>query len=95
MTISDIGHSDKYSGYHIKIISKLGGEICQKTFKFDDFLEFDTSRDSSTHVWYNSYGPKFDWYINTPMTVKPMVDVIMEFINSFKISTETSRGGSK
>lgn len=98
ISITDRGHSDKFSGYDIEILSKVGGTICKKFFKFDNFIEFTGNRnDTSSHVWYdkNIHIPKFDWYINRPIDVKPMVDVMMEFINTFKIPTEKGTGGCK
>lgn len=81
--LDDVGTRDNYSGYWVEFINKQSGTIYKKFFKFKYHMDF-VHRDSSHyfHVWYNS--GKLDWYISRPLSTKPMVDTITDFINYFK-----------
>jgi hypothetical protein len=84
--IDDLGTRDHYSGYWVEIIDKHQGTINKKFFRFRDHLEFKHRNENTMyyHVWYSDGGKSFEWYISKPLSTKPMVDTITDFINYFK-----------
>lgn len=86
--IDDLGTRDKYSGYWVEIIHKHHGTINKKFFRFRDHMEFKHKENPLNseyfHVWYSDGGKSFDWYISKPLSTKPMVQVITDYINYFK-----------
>jgi hypothetical protein len=83
ITIDDLGHRERYYGYHVEIINKFNGTIVKKWFRFQDHLTMvHPDRKPYFHVWLND--GNFDWYISRPSDTKEMVKVICDWINQFK-----------
>ena len=81
LEIDDVGTRHHYVGYWVKIYNKTNGLIVQKFFRFQFFLEFIHKGQVYYHVWYKD---DLDWYISRPKSTKPMVDVMMDFIDRWK-----------
>ena len=81
--LDDIGTRDSYNGYWVEIINKQSGLVHRKFFYFKYHLDFvHRGNQPYFHVWFNS--GNLDWYISKPVSTKPMVDNISDFITQFK-----------
>lgn len=81
--LDDVGTRDHFVGYWVRIYTKTNGLIVEKFFRFQFCLDY-THRDRQEyyHVWYN--GGKLDWYISRPKSLKPMVDMMMDYVDRWK-----------
>lgn len=83
ITIKTRGHADHYVGYSVEIFHKRNGSLNTNFFYFKDYLDMIHRGPNYEyyHVWDNI---DFDWYISSPISVKPMTDVVMSVINRYK-----------
>jgi len=90
ISISRNGTSGNYPCLYVTIQNKINGTIAENRFMFNEYLERDEShpnakQEKGMYIWTN--GKDIDWYIVRPVTTKPIVDAIFNYIEVYQFYT--------
>ena len=87
LTLSDLGYSDYYKGFLVRIISASNGVLASHNFTFSNYLDHATCkgadhRNASSvkqlYLWH--YQDKVEWYILSPADSRPYCEAVEKYI---------------
>lgn len=87
ITLDASGYVDHYRRFVVEISSKTSGLIHKQAFEFSDFLDLNQRADNRSDYpgpYEVNANIGWQWYIAVPKDTKPLVEAILQYIDSWR-----------